>query len=75
MNELLEMLEEICPDVDFESCDTLVDDGFLDSVAVCSIASELQDSYNITITSVDLTPENFNSADAIYEMIQKLKEE
>lgn len=75
MNELLEILEEICPDVDFETCDTLVDDGFLDSFAILSIVSELQDNYNITITPAEIVPENFNSAEALLEMVKKLKEE
>ena len=29
MNTLLELLNEICPDVDFENCTTLIDDGLL----------------------------------------------
>ena len=50
MEELIELLEEIQPDADFENCDTLIDDGILDSFAILSIVSELQDTYDITIT-------------------------
>lgn len=42
MEELIELLEEIQPDADFENCDTLIDDGILDSFAILSIVSELQ---------------------------------
>ena len=59
MEELIELLEEIQPDADFENCDTLIDDGILDSFAILSIVSELQDTYDITITPADIIPENF----------------
>ena len=57
MEELIELLEEIQPDADFENCDTLIDDGILDSFAILSIVSELQDTYDITITPADIIPE------------------
>ena len=66
MEELIELLEEIQPDADFENCDTLIDDGILDSFAILSIVSELQDTYDITITPADIIPENFNSAKALW---------
>ena len=69
MEELIELLEEIQPDADFENCDTLIDDGILDSFAI----SELQDTYDITITPADIIPENFNSAKALWDMVCRLK--
>ena len=69
MEELMELLEEIQPDADFENCDTLIDDGILDSFAILSIVSELQDTYEITITPADIIPENFNSAKALWDMV------
>ena len=73
MEELIELLEEIQPDADFENCDTLIDDGILDSFAILSIVSELQDTYDITITPADIIPENFNSAKALWDMVSRLK--
>ena len=62
--------KKIQPDADFENCDTLIDDGILDSFAILSIVSELQDTYDITITSGRLLlPENFNSAKALWDMV------
>ena len=61
------------PDADFENCDTLIDDGILDSFAILSIVSELQDTYDITITPADIIPENFNSAKALWDMVCRLK--
>ena len=50
MDKLIEILEEIQPDADYETCETLIDDGILDSFAILSIVSELQDEFDITIT-------------------------
>lgn len=54
MEQLLEILEDIQPDADYETCETLIDDGILDSFAILSIVSELQDEFGITITPADL---------------------
>ena len=64
MDKLIEILEEIQPDADYETCETLIDDGILDSFAILSI---------ITITPADIVPENFNSAAALWEMVCRLK--
>lgn len=74
MDELIEILEEIQPDADYENCDTLIDDGILDSFAILSIVSELQDEFEITITPAEIIPENFNSAKALWAMVERLKE-
>ena len=57
MDKLIEILEEIQPDADYETCETLIDDGILDSFAILSIVSELQDEFDITITPTDLLGE------------------
>ena len=74
MEELIELLEEIQPDADFENCDTLIDDGILDSFAILSIVGELEEAFDIEITPVDIVPENFNSAQALWAMVQRLQE-
>ena len=66
MEKLLEILEEIQPDADYENCETLIDDGILDSFAILSIVSELQDEFEITITPSQVIPSNFNSAKALW---------
>lgn len=73
MDRLMEILEEIQPGADYETCDTLIDDGILDSFAILSIVSELQDAFDITITPADIIPENFNSAEALWDMVCRLK--
>ena len=73
MEKLLEILKEIRPDVDFENETELIDDGILDSFDVVSIISEIDDAFGVQIRINELEPENFNSAEAIWSLIQKLK--
>ncbi len=74
MEELMEILEDICPDVDFENEKALVDDKILSSFDIISIISEISETYGIRVTPAEIIPENFNSADALWNMICKLKE-
>lgn len=73
MDKLLEILKEIRPDVDFENETELIDDGILDSFDVVSIISEIDDAFGVQIRINELDPENFNSAEDIWTLIQKLK--
>lgn len=75
MENLLEILTEIKPGVDFESETALVDDGILDSLDIISIISEVSDEYDVKIAPEKITPENFNSADAIMDLIDELSED
>lgn len=73
MEELLKLLSEIRPDVDFENETALIDDGILDSFDVVSIISELDDVFGVQIRITELDPENFNSLDSIWNLVQSLK--
>ncbi len=72
MEKLLDLLTGIRPDVDFENETALIDDGILDSFDVVSIISEIDDVFGVQIRINELDPENFNSALAIWNLIQKL---
>ena len=74
MDELLELLEDIKPTVDFRTCTGLIDDGYLDSFDILSIVSELNDAFGIEISPVDIIPENFNSAQALWNMVERVKD-
>ena len=73
MDKLLEILKTIRPDVDFVRESVLIDDGVLDSFDIASIISELDDVFGVQIRITELEPENFNSAQAIWDLITKLK--
>lgn len=75
MERLIEILEDIQPDVDYSVCTDLIDAHKLDSLSILSLIAELEDEFDITIPAVEIVPANFNSADAMWSMIQRLAEE
>lgn len=75
MDELMEILENARPDVDFSAEKGLIDNNILDSFDIISIVGELNDAFDIEINAADLLPENFNSAEAIYELVTRLQNE
>ena len=74
-DELMEILTEIRPDVDFENETSLIDDGILDSMDIVSLVGELDDAFGVTVGVENLLPENFNSVDAMVKLIERLQDE
>jgi acyl carrier protein len=72
MQELLEILRKLHPDTDFETCETLIDDNLLDSFDIVRIIAEINEEFDITVTADEIIPENFNSARALYSMLERL---
>lgn len=75
MERLYEILEDIQPDVDFETTEQLIDNHVLSSLSILSLIAELEDEYDVTIPAVEIVPANFNSAKAMWALIQRLQEE
>lgn len=75
MEKLLEILEQLRPDVDFKDCKMLIDEGILDSFDIVSLVGQINEEFGVDISVEDLVPENFNSAKAIMALIEKLQED
>ena len=75
MDELLQILEDMRPDVDFSKEKALITGGIIDSFDVVALVGELSDAFDIEIGPEYLVPENFNSAEAMWAMIQKIQDE
>ncbi|MDD2960039.1 MAG: phosphopantetheine-binding protein [Lachnospiraceae bacterium] len=75
MERLMEILEEIQSGIDYENCKELVSGHHLSSLMIISLIAELEDEFDITIPAVEIVPANFNSAEAMWSMIQRLQEE
>ena len=75
MDQLLEILNGLHPDVDYGTCSTLIDDKILDSFDIISIITEVSTQFDITIPASEIVPENFNSAQALWALIEKLEDE
>ncbi len=73
MEQLMTILTELRPDVDFASETALVTDSVLDSFDILSLVTELEDAFDITIRPAELIPEHFDSAAAIWEMVERLQ--
>ena len=73
MDEIIEILSGLHPDIDFETEKNLVDNKILDSFDIVTLIAEINDNFDIAISAEEITPENFNSADAILDLIEKLK--
>lgn len=72
--EVLEILKEIRSDIDFENEQALIDDNLLESLDIVAIVGEFNDAFDIEISVEDLLPENFNSVDAMVELIRGMQE-
>lgn len=75
MSELLEILTQLHPEVDFTNCETLIDDGILDSFDVITIVSEIHANLDVVIPAGEIIPENFNSLQRLSQLVRRLQEE
>lgn len=75
MEELIEILTELHPDVDFETAENLVDGKILDSFDIVTLIAEIGDKFDVVVSAEYILPENFNSAKAIWALIEKLEDE
>ena len=69
--QIIEILSGICPGIDFETETALIDDGLIDSLDIVAVVTDLMDTFDVQLGVDDLTPENFNSVDAICQLIER----
>ncbi|MBQ3392102.1 MAG: acyl carrier protein [Lachnospiraceae bacterium] len=74
MDELLEILNDIDDSIDYENEKALIDDHLLDSFGIITLVSEIEERFDVEIDAAEMTPENFNSVEALWAMIQRLRE-
>ena len=73
--QLLEMLRDMHPDIDFLTAERLIDGHILTSFDVVSIVAELSETYGVELGAVDIVPANFNSARALFALIERIENE
>ena len=74
MEKIIKILKNIKPDIDVTN-NNLIDEEILDSFDIVTIVSAVDEEFDIQITAIDIVPENFNSVEAIYNLVKKLEEE
>lgn len=75
MEKLIEILQDINDGVDYGTCTTLIDERYLDSLAIISLVAAIEEEFDVQIPTVEIVPENFNSAKALWNLIVRLQEE
>lgn len=75
MDEIIAILKELHPDVDYETNTALVDDRIIDSFDIISIVAEIDDRLDVQIPAEEIIPENFNSAKALAALVARLEDE
>ena len=75
MEDLLKILNEMHPEVDFSMEDDLIGNGILDSLDIVTLITEINGTFDVSIPAEEVIPENFDSAASIWALIQRLDEE
>ena len=75
LDHMIELLEDVKGNVDYENCTKLVDDRVLDSFDILSIISSINDEFDVSVPAKDIVPDNFNSAQAMLDMVRRLVDE
>lgn len=73
MNELITLLKETFPNIDFENEKALVDNGIVDSLSMVKIISLIEENFSVSVTMEYLQPEYFQSVETMWEMIEELQ--
>ena len=75
MEQLLDILRELHPETDFETETRLVDGGILASFDIVMLITRIEEEIDVVIPAKDIVPKNFNSAQALWALIQKIGEQ
>jgi len=75
MDELLKILQAAHPEVDYDTCETLIDDGVFDSFDIVTLVAEINDKLDVSIPAEEIIPENFNSFAALKKLIARISDE
>ena len=75
MEELLSILKNMHPEVDFDAEEDLIGEGVLDSLDIVTLITEINNTFDVSIPAEEVIPENFNSAAALWALIERLDEE
>ena len=75
METLLDILTELHPETDFAHATNLIDGGILVSFDIVMLITRIEEMFDVVIPAKEIVPEHFNSAQALYALIQRLQEQ
>ena len=70
-DKIVELLQEINPDICINETNHFVDDGLLNSFDIANLVASFEEEYGIDIDGEDILPENFNTIEAMEKLIDK----
>ena len=71
-NKLLELLQDINPTYSYELSNDFIGDGLIDSFDIINLVASIDQTFNISVPGVEITPENFTNLDSIIKLLEKL---
>lgn len=69
--KILEILQDIRPELDFTESTDFIEDGYLDSFDMVALVSAIDKEYGVSILGEDIVPENFSNIESIIKIINK----
>lgn len=75
MNELLKILNEVKPNIDFEKEKNIIDDEIIGSFDIITIIAMINEKFNIEFPVEELTPENFQTVEILYNTIKRIQKQ
>ena len=75
INDLIELLKDLKPEYDFTPETRIVDQKIFDSMGMISLVAEISDEFDVDISPMDIVPENFETVETLYELIERLADE
>ena len=71
--QIIKILTELRPEFDFTTDVNFIEEGMLDSFDVVSLVDSIETEMGVSISGVDVLPENFCNVEAICKTIEKNK--
>lgn len=68
--QILKLLAEIRPEIDYQVNTNFIEEGLLDSLDIIRLVTELDEKFNISIDGSDIIPENFQGLREIENLVR-----
>ena len=68
--QIIEILEQVNPDVDYECSEDFFEDELIDSMGIMTIITMMESTFSITIQPEDIIADNFLNLSSIMKMLE-----
>lgn len=68
--KILNILEQINPEVDYENSEDFFEDELMDSMGIMTMITMIENTFSITIRPEDITADNFLNLSCIMNMLK-----